>query len=353
MLLVSMILMNMLIAIVMDAYGEVKDGAKDSKTMWEEIVLLMRRTIGERPLLRNTIGLCLRKCKLADIQPSVPLMEINIVVKGKDHALKVKKKRDIAKYKDWQEQAYHHKGGASAEDPPIDPFKHPELYEVPHLKVDSLCKMVYNLKRGQAHELLLDMVNRYSSSHQRPASYEDCRLHLQGLLHDLKALKHTTRECLTSPNTQVPDKSFLVRCAVEDVWVKLRPKEPDHAEHIHQGEAPHNFEHSIARMEDELVDVRAHVDEELAKVSQKHWQLSKVREERVSLENACQVLQERATELAVQNGVLHSRIPGSAQTAADVNSREALNLMQHLAGEQRKLHTQLTARGLDVRLHSK
>lgn len=351
MLLVSMILMNMLIAIVMDAYSEVKDAAKDSKTMGEEILLLMRRTIGERASLRNTIGLCLKKCRIVTIDASVPLMEICIVVKGKDHALKVKKKRDIAKYKEWQEQAYHHKGGASTEDAPIDPAKHPELYEVPNLKVASLCKMVYNLQRAQAHELLLDMVNRYSSGHRRPASYEDCRLHLQGLLHDLKALKHTTRECLTEPNTQVPDKSFLMRCAVDGVWANLKTKEPDHAEHIQSGEAPQNFEQLLSSMETELKSVRTHVEEELAKVSGKHWQLSKVREERVALENACQVMQERATQLAVQNGQLHSRIPGSAQAPDD--NGEALNLMQHLATEQRRLHTQLTSRGLDLRLHSK
>jgi len=351
MLLVSMILMNMLIAIVMDAYSEVKDGAKDSKTMGEEILLLMRRTIGERAMLRNTIGLCLKKCRISTIDASVPLMEICIVVKGKDHALKTKKKRDIAKYKEWQEQAYHHKGGADAEDPPPDPSKHPERYEVPNLKVASLCAMVYHLKRPQAHELLLDMVNRYATTHRKSASYEDCRLHLQGLLHDLKALKHTTRECLTSPNTQVPDKSFLVRCAVESVWVNLKPKEPDHAEHIQSGEAPQNFEHDIARMEQELKRVRAHVDEELAKVSGKHWQLSKVREERVALENACQVMQERATQLAVQNGQLHSRIPGSTQAPDD--NGEDLNLMQYLATEQRRLDTQLTSRGLDLPLHSK
>jgi len=354
MLLVSMVLMNMLIAIVMDAYGEVKDGAKDSKTMGEEVMILIRRTIGERPSLHGTVGVILRKTGICDISPTVPLMEIAIVIKGKVNGLKRKQKFDQNKYLEWVEQQYHHKG-ATKETPPVDPAKCPEKYEVPNLKIDSLCRMVHHLSRDQARELLLDMVQRYHQAHQRSASYEDCRLHLSGLLHDLKALKHVTRDNLMSPNTMVPDKSFLVRCAVEEQWVKLRPKEPDQEFQAHEGEAPQNFEHTTARLERELVGVRAHVDEELAKVSAKHWKLSQVREERVALENACQLLQDKATDLAIQNGVLHSKVPDTGQAiAASENSKEALNLMQHLANEQRKLHTQLTARGLDIHaLHQK
>lgn len=362
MLLVSMILMNMLIAIVMDAYSEVKDAAKDSKTMMEEILTLAKRTIGQKPALRGTIGKVLRKLGVADIQPLVPLQEISICIKAKVNHLKKLRKSHQHKFDDFEEEAKHTKGqntGGRAEPPPVDPSKCPEQYEVANLNVKSLCALVKQLNTEQASELLLEMVQRYHDAHQRPASYEDARLYLQALLHDLKALKHSVREKLRSPNSEVPEKSFMVRCAVDSLWQTLNapdhdPEAPD--PRLSVMVVPHNVKERVQRLDTELKNVRLNVDEELAKVSKLHWEVSKVREERMALENACQVLQERATELAVQNSVLHSRLPASApgpqgladDPREDDSPGKDLNLMQHLASEHHKLHTKLSARRLDL-----
>ena len=101
--------MNMLIAIVMDAYSEVKDGAKDSKTMWQEVAMLGRRMIGEHPVLRLTIGGILSKLRIATIPPLVPLQEISTVIKSKAFALRKLKRAHQARYNEWLEESMHHK----------------------------------------------------------------------------------------------------------------------------------------------------------------------------------------------------------------------------------------------------
>jgi hypothetical protein len=351
--LVSLVLMNMLIAIVMDAYSEVKDGAKDSKTMWQEVAMLGRRMIGEHPVLRLTIGGILSKLRIATIPPLVPLQEISTVIKSKAFALRKLKRAHQARYNEWLEESMHNKDDEDSPEP-VDPSKVPEQYEVQNLKVYGLCDMVHSLSYEQASELLLEMVQRYYSTHQRAASYEDARLFLQALLHDLKALKHSAVEKISSPSSQVPEKSFRIRCAVDALKEQLKGQQLDpHAEHREKAhKAPHNIPETIDRLELELDSVRKHVDDELAEVSRLHWQVSELRRERMSLESACQLLQEKATELAASNTELRAQLPTNGAAYKGDDTAAAMNLMQHLASETHKIQTELSARRLDLEVRA-
>lgn len=313
MLLVSMVLMNMLIAIVMDAYSEVKDAAKDSKNTWEEIAILGRRAIGEHASLRKTVGRILPKFGLPN-DPLVPLEEIVICIKGRATHLKKLRRIHQIRYDDWEEESRHQKEAGFNDPIPVNPKDCPDDYEVGNLRVESLCKLVHGLSETQGEELLNDSLKRYYEANQRPASYEDVRTGLQSLAHDYKLLKHCVAQALKEPNTDIPECSYEVHCAMESLWFILRADDAtrhahDWSSHPHTKTAvPQNVKERVTYLEKELSLVRGHVEEELASVSKLHREVSRVQQEKVTIERACHTLQSKLSELKVENQVLLSQL---------------------------------------------
>jgi hypothetical protein len=352
MVLLSFVLLNMLIAIVMDAYSEVKDAAKDSETMWEEIKTVSKQTIGEHPVLRATIGKVLGALGLASISELVPLHWIGVAITARIHHLDRMKAKDEMIFQEYEEEKRHLKGGgvSGKEAPPRDPADHPQDYLLQPLTLRSMIELVHNVKPTQAKDLLIGAVTHYHENHVASASYEDILLYLRALAADLKELKHEVRKARDEPGNKVPEESYNIRDKVENLWYELRkavPKQEVDQHPVHEDPCI-PVKERIAILERELEHVRELADQELSNVSDLQWQISSIREDRNSMERAVASLQFQSGQLAIEKDKWQTRLSELCNKDPSTQNADATKLMKQLTAEQGKLHSELAVRGQRV-----
>merc|ERR1711904_681473 len=97
------------------------------------------------------------------------------------------------------------------------------MFMLPNLKIKYMCELVPDLKAKQAALLLKQAIDEFYDKNSSAPTYYDIRVFLQGLIHDLKQLKHAVRQQLEEPNSQLPDCTYAIRSLVQHTWNELRP----------------------------------------------------------------------------------------------------------------------------------
>jgi len=223
MIMVSMLLLNMLLAIVMDAYSEVKATVGSAETLGQEAMQVYLRSRGERkgtliPLekVQKEVKQCMNRMKRWRAEEAEKKLE-KLTVKEASTvrtftatgALVVDEKEEVVEDSDESED------------------------ELGYLTVQKLLDIVPGMRYAQAMRLLGRSVSDWYETVKESADEEELRKHLQEAVHLQENLEAVTMEGgggqHLSPSAregdQLVDETKHIRRKVVKVWSELHKKE--------------------------------------------------------------------------------------------------------------------------------
>mmetsp|Transcript_21973 Transcript_21973/g.58172 ORF Transcript_21973/g.58172 Transcript_21973/m.58172 type:complete len:930 (-) Transcript_21973:716-3505(-) len=353
MILVSLILLNMFMAIVLDAYENVRAETTNAPTLWKDMhnywLMLLSWYRGER-VNNSTIRKHL-KCQVDE---------------------RTKRKKLHAESPGWSS------GWSSGCSSDIGREEHlwEELGILTPLK---LLEFVPCLKKAQARTLLRGCVIDYYHNACPGVSMERLRIWVDNLLVNLKDWKHAARaQAHSSGARNFPDIAGALRKEVSEIWSGIDQsflevgadegfnsglpgrEEFDRMDVSRDTKSSDDLAEEVAGLESELADVRQRVKKALNIVSNLQLSMTQQQENRAELDRTGKALRERGVALREENLKLREKLKQLSQLRKQRDERPELtslakkqNTLQTLVREHEQLRLELSRARSDasVRTH--
>jgi len=365
-IIIMMVLLNMLIAIIMDTYAEVASQVSGAEALWTQAGKVAMRMYDQR---RGKV-----------VELSIVKNQIS------DWILDEKKRLKAAASADFEPGAEGNDDGGDAPTKSVNTsFEEPAAGDLAHLHLVTsvvLKKIIPQMKKQQRIDLLQSTINKYYETHKESTDTDQLVHMIEKIDHRTRKLKRLQREKIKSAGRacdnlqeveEITEECRTQICSAREVmqgwipddpadkplpdkWLIRKPdpvfqkvdlqERPDVEEPPGDGSkttASDGVERQLAQMEHEAAMGRKTVAEALQTVSDLHRRLLRTKEERRTDVDKFTHMKERAVLLAQENRAQRERLQQSQVTlqvhAGDRD--EYFEDVKALSDENRELEKQL------------